>query len=625
MFSFRRKPRKTDTPANGAPLIRASPSLPELSAQGIPWPSNLVDLSSLPQADAPQPRPQGAAKTLFSAQGEGPIAFHKPWSSPGKSTSGRISSLYVSSQTLPPPPPSAFETRKQPAHARARISQRKARAPTTFNIMVVGGQGTGKTSLLRLLLDTADISPTASPEQRATMGSFLHGTPKRTDAIQSVCLEICESKYDRVLLSVIDTPGLDFQEGHELKLERQVGSVMKYLDSQFTDTLSEESKVMRQSKGDQHVHLCIYMIDPKSIMSASLRRALSSLPAKTRSDATVHHPPDLSSFSDDATSDDTEDESAGELKMSSGDINVLRRLMTRTNVLPVLSRADSLTDDTLAEMKRVVRRDLRTAGLDFGVFGPVKEEPGAEAKPDARQSETERRDASDSEEEAPVEERRSRPVIKLRAPRLPFARRSSRSRSRMSLSELAANEQAEPDTTDAESVASVRFSADVVSKTDLSESMPFALISPEEVRRRRPLKPSVSAHDRHSMHEPLRSTAPSDDGHANSAIESRCTTPATPTTPASGRHFSYLAGPPADLKGVFIRKFRWGTVDVLNPEHCDFAAMRTAVLSTHMKMLKIRTREVLYEKFRTEKLLARRATRNISEVETRKLLADLGF
>ena len=39
-----------------------------------------------------------------------------------------------------------------------------------------------------------------------------------------------------------------------------------------------------------------------------------------------------------------------------------------------------------------------------------------------------------------------------------------------------------------------------------------------------------------------------------------------------------------------------------------------------MQMLKIRTKEVLYEKFRTEKLLARRATRNISEDETRRLL-----
>ena len=38
------------------------------------------------------------------------------------------------------------------------------------------------------------------------------------------------------------------------------------------------------------------------------------------------------------------------------------------------------------------------------------------------------------------------------------------------------------------------------------------------------------------------------------------------------------------------------------------------------QLLKIRTKEVLYERYRTEKLLARRATRNISEDETRRLL-----
>ena len=109
----------------------------------------------------------------------------------------------------------------------------------TRRTQVAGAQGTGKTSLLRLILDTADISPTATADQKAAMERFLRGAPKRTDAIQTACVEICESKYDRLLLSVIDTPGLDFQEGHELKLERQVSTVVKYLDAQFADTLSE--------------------------------------------------------------------------------------------------------------------------------------------------------------------------------------------------------------------------------------------------------------------------------------------------------------------------------------------------------------------------------------------------
>jgi len=66
-------------------------------------------------------------------------------------------------------------------------------------------------------------------------------------------------------------------------------------------------------------------------------------------------------------------------------------------------------------------------------------------------------------------------------------------------------------------------------------------------------------------------------------------------------------------------------VDVLDPNHCDFAALRTTVLSTHLKLLKIHTKEVLYENYRTEKLLARRATRQISEEERQRLFEDLGL
>jgi hypothetical protein len=51
---------------------------------------------------------------------------------------------------------------------------------------------------------------------------FLSGNPKTTHNIHTACVEICESRYDRVLFSVIDSPGLDFIEGRELKLERQV-------------------------------------------------------------------------------------------------------------------------------------------------------------------------------------------------------------------------------------------------------------------------------------------------------------------------------------------------------------------------------------------------------------------
>ncbi|TFK40802.1 septin family protein [Crucibulum laeve] len=627
MFSFRRKPKKeTD-----APRIRTSPSLPELNSQGIgPWPEDLVDMSAIQQAPPPELAHQGATKSSLQGPDTAPIPFHKPFRpSAGTTTGGTISSLYMSG-----PPPSAFETRKGTAPA-GRYSQRRARIPPTFNLMVVGGKGTGKTSLLRLLLETAEVSPTATVDQRAAVDRFLKGSTKMTPSIQTACVEICESRFDRVLFSVIDTPGLDFQEGRELKLERQVNGVIKYVDAQYADTMSEESKVIRQSKGDQHIHLCIYMIDPTSVMTAEARRALSSLPTKTRSEATVSHrtPPDL--VPDTSSGDETDDEDEeGPLTMSPAEIQVIRRLSARCNILPVIARADSLTDEKLNAVKKAIRTGLSDADIDFGVFGPPAPSPQATPKRQTKFSVAttngqtngnggatngdtiEEQEEDEEEEDA---ERKSRPVIKLR-PSRHGGRNLSRSRSRRDLSRAAEDDRQplSPDATDRESVANVRFSAHIVAKTDLSALFPFALITPEATKRR--ARSSFS--DNFSPISPSSpSQEPSEDDHAPSidAI------PQTPASIHSTRHLPYLHGPPEDLKGVFIRKFRWGTIDVLDPNHCDFAALRTAVLSTHLKLLKVRTKEVLYEKYRTQKLLARRATQHISEDERQRLLEDLGL
>lgn len=170
-------------------------------------------------------------------------------------------------------------------------------------------------------------------------------------------------------------------------------------------------------------------------------------------------------------------------------------------------------------------------------------------------------------DEGEDEDRKTRTVIKLRPTRR--GRNPSRSRSRRDLSEAAAADirrPVSPDANDSESVANVRFSAHIVAKTDLTALMPFALIAPEpNKRRQRPESISDSIPPENSS---------SENGHGHYTV---------PDTPSS-RNYPFLHGRPDDLKGVFIRKFRWGTVDVLSPNHCDFSALRTAVFSTHLKV-----------------------------------------
>ncbi|KAI6042688.1 Septin-domain-containing protein [Pisolithus marmoratus] len=623
MFSFRRRPKDTSTVT--APL-RSSPSLPELHAQGIPWPENLIDVTALREtpnvAEREEETTEESSPLLHYRQQGHQHQQHQYQHYPAQNGTS-ISSLYMSSSHHPH---SAFDQWRSstPASTNAptitRRVHRKNRNPPAFNLMVVGGCGTGKTSLLRLLLDTSEISSSASAEQRVSLQRFLQGELKQTQTINTACVEISESRYDKVLLTVIDTPGLDFSQGRELIVERQVTSIIKYIDQQYADTMIEESKVVRQSREDQHIHLCIFMIDPWPIMAVDAHRAKpsSSLPRKSYSETRLS--------SSTARPLEPDQSTAGELTMSPAELRVIRRLSERVNVLPIIARADSLTDSALSAVKDAVRKGLREVGLNFGVFSTPMAKDGGDSPPRQILSSNENDPIGSTsgngdhhlngnshappDTEVESKARVSRPIIRVKT--RPVSR--SRSRSRRDLSALAQDEREPhfPEEVDELSVANVRFSAQRLAKTDLGTLLPFAFIAPESLDSPRtiqlhPLTPN--------------SAAPREDLiSASTSPVTEVSTTGPPDSPSAIRKSVYNQTPPEDLRGVFKRKFRWGTVDVLNPDHCDFAALRTAMLLTHMKVLKVHTREVLYERYRTEKLLAKRATRVIGPEQAKRLL-----
>jgi septin 7 len=55
-------------------------------------------------------------------------------------------------------------------------------------------------------------------------------------------------------------------------------------------------------------------------------------------------------------------------------------------------------------------------------------------------------------------------------------------------------------------------------------------------------------------------------------------------------------------KQVRGRVYPWGQIDIENPEHCDFMALRHMLIQSHMEELKDRTNNFLYENYRIEKL-----------------------
>ncbi|KAI8980290.1 Septin-domain-containing protein [Pilobolus umbonatus] len=51
------------------------------------------------------------------------------------------------------------------------------------------------------------------------------------------------------------------------------------------------------------------------------------------------------------------------------------------------------------------------------------------------------------------------------------------------------------------------------------------------------------------------------------------------------------------------RKYPWGLIEVDNEDHCDFVKLRQMLIRTHMEELKEYTNDVLYENYRSEKLI----------------------
>ena len=321
---------------------------------------------------------------------------------------------------------------------------------------------------------------------------------------------------------------------------------------------------------------CLYMINPHSVMNAAERRALSSGPGSSAlsiSDLPSRHSRSDSEGVEQPTTPKQLDPSR--LAMLPSELRIIKRLSQRVNVLPIIGCADSLTDERLNAVKETVRCELAAAGLDFGVFGPPKfdQDPAQNGHsvtinlPKANAPQKTDDDTDDAEEEE--EDRGPREVVRLRSSRYPAVRRSrSRTRRDTTYSYTGDSEGAQNGVNPPEedSVANVRFSASHFQRVDLSDLLPFALISPEVMPERVLSKLS------------RRPTASSQASAAR-------TSESEPISPVNGNgqaHLPYLDGPPADLRGVFVRKFRWGTIDVLNPDHCDFAALRTAVLSTHM-------------------------------------------
>ncbi|XP_044142998.1 septin-5-like [Bufo gargarizans] len=176
-----------------------------------------------------------------------------------------------------------------------------------FTLMVAGESGLGKSTLINslFLTDLYRGRQLPSPEERVT----------QTIEIVKQTVDIQE-KGVRLRLTVVDTPGY----GDAVNNEECWKPVADYIDQQFEQYFRDESGLNRKNLQDTRVHCCLYFLSP-------LGHGMRPL-----------------------------------------DIEFLRALHDRVNIVPILGKADSLTPKELIQKKQRIREELDHYGIQIYQF-----------------------------------------------------------------------------------------------------------------------------------------------------------------------------------------------------------------------------------------------------------------
>ncbi|KAF8140340.1 Septin-domain-containing protein [Boletus edulis] len=282
-----------------------------------------------------------------------------------------------------------------------QVHRKSVRKGFQFTAMVVGESGLGKSTLINTLFNTP-LYPPKQPLPPTT------DRPK-TVAIESIGADIEENGV-RLHLTVVDTPGF----GDFVNNDDSWRPILENIESRFDSYLEQENRVNRQKIADNRVHACLYFIQPTG---HSLKQI---------------------------------------------DIEFMRRLHTRVNLIPIIAKADTMTDEEIADFKARILADI--AHHKIQIF------------------------------QAPTYENEDEETL-----------------------------------AEAEEIAS---------------KIPFAVVGSDHVVQ----------------------------------------------TP--------------DGRQVRGREYPWGVIEVDNEEHCDFVKLRQMLVRTYMEELREYTNDVLYENWRTEKLLS---------------------
>ncbi|KAF2467191.1 uncharacterized protein BDR25DRAFT_69483 [Lindgomyces ingoldianus] len=207
---------------------------------------------------------------------------------------------------------------------------RRRKDPTPFNILVIGTKNSGKSSFIDFLRTAL-----ALPAKKRPHTPSPPTTAQDPDSpFTSQYLET-EVDNERVGVTLWDSQGL---EKHIVDFQLPV--ITAFLESKFEDTFTEEQKVVRApGVRDTHIHAVFLILDPARLDS-NIAESRKKPGQKTLGNQI------FGGLDEDL------------------DLTVLRELQGKTTVIPVISKADTITSAHMRHLKKMVWDTLKRAKLD---------------------------------------------------------------------------------------------------------------------------------------------------------------------------------------------------------------------------------------------------------------------
>ncbi|KAJ9106344.1 hypothetical protein QFC21_001490 [Naganishia friedmannii] len=219
-----------------------------------------------------------------------------------------------------------------------QVHRKSVRRGFQFVTMVVGDSGLGKSTLINTLFEHK-LYDLGAPRSLAN-GSSMNGNANgRTVAIESKSADVEENGV-RLKLTVVDTPGF----GDHVNNDEAWKPIVDNIDSRFDAYLEQENRVNRSKLMDNRVHACIYFIQPTGHSCVPFK-FLSPNPKMIDLWGVLHL-----------------------FRLRPIDIEFMRKLHHKVNLIPVIAKADTLTDDEVVAFKQRILNDI--AHNNIQIFQP---------------------------------------------------------------------------------------------------------------------------------------------------------------------------------------------------------------------------------------------------------------